>query len=170
MATHFGNPFAALSSFGFADLEGLAAKAVERERLRTEAAARFEDVLADTEAEVFCIKALRGLKRGGMLGDYDKDKAAQRFQARPELMPHTLADCLYELDYWNHLYRLRNATDRDCSEGPPQASAREWFVFGLLAEIRPRDRSEAKAVFRYLIASERSDMPEGDAILENLIG
>lgn len=169
--TNPGNPFAAMSSFGFADLEGLAARAIEKHRLRIEGAARFGDALmADTEPEAFCIKALRGLKRGGMLDDYDKDKAAQRFQARPELMPHTLADCLYELDYWNHLYRLRNATDRDCSEGPPQASAREWFVFGLLAEIRPRDRSEAKAVFRYLIASERSDMAEGDAILENLIG
>ncbi|SER19061.1 hypothetical protein SAMN04244573_03060 [Azotobacter beijerinckii] len=169
-AAHPGNLFAALSSFGFADLEGLAAGAIERERRRVEAVARFDNVLADTEAEAFCIQALRGLKRGGMLGDYDKDKAAQRFQAHPELLPHTMGDCLHELDYWRQLYWLRNAVDRDCSEGPPQAYARERFVFGLLAEMRPRNRDEAKAVLRYLIEHQQIDGADGDAILENLIG
>ena len=169
--TNPGNPFTAMSSFGFADLEGLAARAIEKHRLRIEGAARFGDaLLADTEPEAFCIKALRGLKRGGMLDDYDKDKAAQRFRANPELMPHTLADCLHELDYWDRLYRLRNAVDIYASDGPPQARAREWFVFGLLAEIRPRHKDEAKAVFRYLVEHQRQDATEADAILENLIG
>jgi len=169
--TNPGNLFAAMSSFGFADLEGMAKRAVEKQRLRLEGAARFGDALmVDTEAAAFCIKALRGLKRGGMPADYDKDKAAQRFRASPELMPNTLADCLHELDYWNRLYWLRNAVDTSASDGAPQAIAREWFVFGLLAEIRPRHKDEAKAVFRYLVEHQRQDASEADAILENLIG
>lgn len=43
-------------------------------------------------------------------------------------------------------------------------------MFGLLAQIRPRDKAEALAVFRYLIASELDDMAESEAILFNLIG
>lgn len=170
-ATSPRNLFAALSSFGFGDLEALAKKAIERQQLQAEGTARFGDSLfADTEAEVFCIEALHGLEANGMLGDYIKEEAAERFKAHPTLLPHTLADCLYELDYWHQLYLLRNAVDIYASDGPPEASARDWFVFGLLAEIRPRNKPEALLVFRYLIASERSDMAEGDAILENLIG
>ncbi len=171
VATNPGHPFAAMSSFGFADLDALATRAIEQHRLRLEGAARFGDaLLADTEAELFCIEALRGLERGGPLLDYDKEQVAARFKARPELMPHTLADCLYELDYWHQLYRLRNAVDIYGSDGPPDATARDWFVFGLLAQVRPREKAEALAVFRYLIASQREDMAESEAILCNLIG
>lgn len=171
VATNPGHLFAAMSSFGFADLDALAVRAIEQHRLRLEGAARFGDaVLADTEAESFCIDALRGLRATGQFGDFDKGQVAARFNAHPELLPHTLADCLYELDYWDHLYRLRNAVDRDASDGPPEATARDWFVFGLLAQIRPRDKTEALAVFRYLIASQRDDMAESEAILCNLIG
>jgi hypothetical protein len=166
-----GNVFATFGSFGFADLEALARKSIERHRLQLEGAARFGDALmADTEAEVFCIDALRDLKAAGQFGDFDKGEVADRLNAHPDLLPHTLADCLYELDYWNQLCWLRHAVDRDCSDGPPEASARDWFVFGLLAEIRPRDKTEALAVFRYLVASDRDDMPEAEAILCNLIG
>lgn len=171
VTTNPGHLFAAMSSFGFADLEALATRAVEQHRLRQEGAARFgDDLLADTEAETFCIEALRGLKATGQFGDFDKSEVAARFNAHPELLPHTLADCLYELGYWDHLYRLRNAVDRDASDGPPEATARDWFVFGLLAQIRPRDKTEALAVFRYLVASQRDDMAESEAILCNLIG
>lgn len=171
VATNPGHPFAAMSSFGFADLDALASRAIEQHRLRLEGAARFGDaLLADTEAEAFCIEALRGLEANGQFGDFDKGEVAARFNAHPKLMPHTLADCLHELGYWDHLYRLRNAVDRDASDGPPDARAREWFVFGLLAQIRPRDKAEALAVFRYLVASQRDDMAESEAILCNLIG
>lgn len=171
VATNPGHPFAAMSSFGFADLDALATRAIEQHRLRLEGAARFGDaLLADTEAESFCIDALRGLRADGQFGDFDKGQVAARFNARPELLPRTLADCLYELGYWDHLYRLRNAVDRDASDGPPDATARDWFVFGLLAQIRPRDKAEALAVYRYLIASQRDDMAESEAILCNLIG
>ena len=166
-----GNLFAALSSFGFADLESLSVRAIDQHRLRLEGGARLGDaLLADTEAESFCIDALRGLEATGQLGDFDKGQVAARFNAHPDLLPHTLTDCLYELDYWDQLYRLRNAVDRDASDGPVESTARDWFVFGLLAEIRPRDKAEALAVFRYLIASERDDMAEAEAILCNLIG
>lgn len=171
VVTNPGHPFAAMSSFGFADLDALATRAIEQHRLRQEGAARFgDDLLADTEAETLCIEALRGLKATDQFGDFDKSEVAARFNAHPELLPHTLADCLYELGYWDHLYRLRNAVDRDASDGPPEATARDWFVFGLLAQIRPRDKAEALAVFRYMIASQRDDMAESEAILCNLIG
>ncbi|MFT0517700.1 hypothetical protein [Pseudomonas faucium] len=171
VATNPGHPFAAISSFGFADLEALATRAIEQHRLRLEGIARFGDaLLADTEAETFCIEALRGLEQSGPLLDFDKAQVADRFNTHPDLLPHTLADCLYELGYWDQLYRLRNAVDMDASDGPPEATARDWFVFALLAQIRPRDKAEALAVFRYLIASERDDMTESEAILCNLIG
>ncbi|WP_256583387.1 hypothetical protein [Pseudomonas sp. Irchel 3F3] len=171
VATNPGHPFAAMSSFGFADLDALATRAIEQHRLRLEGAARFGDaLLADTEAESFCIAALRGLEATGQFGDFDQSEVAARFSAHPELLPHTLADCLYELGYWDQLYQLRNAVDRDASDGPAEATARDWFVFGLLAQIRPRDKAEALAVFRYLIASQRDDMAESEAILCNLIG
>ncbi|MFG0394303.1 hypothetical protein ACF8LH_10835 [Pseudomonas sp. zbq_4] len=171
VATNPGHLFAAMSSFGFADLDALATRAIEQHRLRLEGTARFGDaLLADTEAESFCIEVLRGLERSDPLLDFDKAEVADRFNAHPELLPHTLADCLYELGYWDQLYRLRNTVDRDASDGPAEATAREWFVFGLLAQIRPRDKAEALAVFRYLIASQRDDMAESEAILCNLIG
>lgn len=171
VATKPGHPFAAISSFGFADLDALAARAIERHRLALEGAARLgDDLLADTEAESFCIDVLKGLERSGPLLDFDKAQVAARFNTHPELLPHTLTDCLYELGYWEQLYRLRNAVDRDASDGPPEATARDWFVFGLLAQIRPRDKAEALAVFRYLVASQRDDMAESEAILCNLIG
>ncbi|MBJ9978420.1 sigma-70 region 4 domain-containing protein [Pseudomonas sp. S75] len=171
MAANPGHPFAAMSSFGFADLDALATRAIEQHRLRLEGAARFgDDLLADTDAEAFCIGALASLERSGPLLDFDKGQVAARFNAHAELLPHTLADCLYELDYWDHLYRLRNAADRYASDGLPEATARDWFVFGLLAQIRPRNKAEALAVFRYLVASQRDDMPESEAILCNLIG
>lgn len=170
MAANPGNLFAAISAFGFADLESLSDKAIEQRRLRQEGIARFGDtLLADTEAEAFCIDALRGLEQSGPLLDYDKDEVAARFNDRPELLPHTLTDCLHELGYWNQLYLLRNAVDTYASEGPAEAAARDRFVFGLLAEIRPRNRAEALAVFRYLFDSGRDEQGEARAILENLI-
>lgn len=165
------NPFATFASIGFADLERLARRSITEHQQRTEAVARFgDDIWLDTEPESFCIDALRGLEPIGQSGDFDKAQVAERFKSRPEVMPNTLSDCLHELDYWNQLYLLRNAIDRDASDGPREASARDWFVFGLLAEIRPRDKQEALPVFRYMVTSERDDMAESEAILCNLIG
>ncbi|MGV8865137.1 MAG: hypothetical protein ACOH2T_28850 [Pseudomonas sp.] len=166
-----GNVFATFGSFGFADLESLASRAIKQHRERMEGIARFGGALMDdTDAEAFCIGALLGMKTAKGEIFLDKKEAAARFNAHPDLMPHTLTDCLYELDYWHQLYCLRNAVDIYASDGPQEATARDWFVFGLLAQIRPRDKTEALAVFRYLMTSERDDMAESESILKNLIG
>lgn len=164
------NLFAALSSFGFGDLESMAQRATCEHRQRMEAFARFDNPMADTEAELFCIETLRGLEPVRQFGDFDKGQVAERFKASPDLMPNTLADCLYELDYWQQLYVLRDAVERHAGGGPAESTARDWFVFGLLAQIRPRSKPEALAVFRYMVSSERDDMAESEAILCNLIG
>lgn len=170
MATSGNSLAAAFGSFNFADIEGMAEKTIRRDELRAEAAARFDDVLAITKAELFCLKALHGLEvpEGKMF--LDKGEVAERFKARPDLLPYTLADCLHELEYWQRLYELRNAMDRDCSDGPSEAAARDWFIQGLLAEIRPRHKDEAKAVLRHLASNDGFGREDSEAILENLIG
>lgn len=170
MESSGGNVLAGLGSVGFADLEELATRSVERKRLRVEAFARFgEALMEDTPAEAFCIEALAGLELTGSLLEYDAGEVAERFKARFKLMPQTLADCLYELDYWSRLYSLRRAADQDFYDGLPEVEARSSFVFALMAEIRPRDRAEAKAVLRYLIENDCKNWANTDAILENLI-
>lgn len=170
VSTNPGNWTAAFSSFGFADMDGLAEKVIRREQLRAEAFARFGDgIFAETEAESFCVDSLVGLERGGVMLDFDKAEAAQRFMRCAAYMPQTLSDCLHELKYWNDLYRLRNAVDRHASEPVPEATARDWFVFGQLADIRPRGKDEAMAVFRYLVDDDRMGMTETKSILANLI-
>lgn len=168
-----GSPFATLSAIGLGDLERLAAKSIARLALETEARARFgEDLFADTDAELFCIEALAGLKPDS-IGFFDDAEAAARFKAKPALLPHTLADCLHELAYWDTLYRLRHSARTsvyDSDEGPIEATARRHFALALLAEIRPRTRDEAKAALRYLIEQGHRGDKASDAILSNLVG
>lgn len=168
---HPASLFMALSSFDLGNLESLAKSSVERLKVQTEARSRFGDrIFSLTDAEVFCETALYGLEP---VGDWDLDKAevADRFKARPEVMPNTLSDCVHELDYWHALYCLRNACERHCGDPIREASARDWFVFDLLAEIRPRHRDEAKAVIRYMARSGRADHRQDcDRIIDNLIG
>ena len=163
-----GNVFATFASFGFADLEGLAKKAVEKLAKQNEATSRFGDALfANTPAEQFCVQALTRLKRGRML-DFNEQEVDARFKDRSELMPNTLSDCLHELAYWHELYLLRHAHEGE--DHGSEAYARECFVFRCLASIRPKTKQEAIAVFRYLADSERMDDTETEAILLNLIG
>ena len=161
---------AGLGSIGFADLDGLAKRAITRRANEAEAIGRFGGALwDDTQAEAFCQEVLRGLEQDSW--QLPPKQVAERFKAVPELMPHTLSDCLHELAYWNELYRLRNACDtQGYYENSIEAHARDWFVFGLLAELRPRNREEARATLRYLMGSERDDAPEAERILDNLIG
>lgn len=165
-----GHMLAGLGSIGFANLDGLAERAITRRANEAEAIGRFGDALwDDTQAEAFCQEVLRGLERDSW--QLPPEQVAGRFKAVPELMPHTLSDCLHELAYWNELYRLRNACDtQGYYENSIEAHARDWFVFGLLAELRPRNREEARATLRYLMSSERDDAPEAERILDNLIG
>jgi hypothetical protein len=74
---------------------------------------------------------------------------------------------LYELNYWNDLYWLRNSFS-SC-DGPAEATVREWFVFGLLAEIKPRSHAEAKFVLWWLREKDHNDHQEYDAIVDNLL-
>ncbi|NWD66397.1 hypothetical protein HX870_02010 [Pseudomonas gingeri] len=169
-AMHPNNLFAALSSFDLGNLQALASKSVEKLKRQAEAIARFGDrIFSLTDAEIFCVSALDGLAPVD-IGSFDNTEVSARFKARPELMPNTLSDCLLELDYWRQLYWLRHAVDRDGGDSVHEASARDWFVFDLLAEIRPRNRDEAKAVLRYLVNGDRGDMKAADRIMENLIG
>ena len=168
-----GSLFAALSSFDFANLEGLARKSVEKTARRHEALSRFGDaIFSDTDAESFCIGALAGLNAEGDFGDYDADKAATRFRAHPEVMPNTLSDCMYELSFWRELYRLRHAATPQGGYAPdfaPEANARDDFVFRSLAYIRPRHRDESIAVLRYLAEHDYMNRTETNEILSNLI-
>ncbi len=165
-----GNFFATFGAIGFADLESLAKKSIAREQRRCEALARFGEAAFDeTRAEVFCVEMLRGLDPRKDVFDYNKHEVAERFKQCPEYLPNTLADCLHELDYWSQLYRLRNALDQHYDDSGSESCARDWFIFGLLAEIRPRNRDEAKAVLKYIRDHERTDMEESDAILDNLL-
>lgn len=164
------NPLAALGAFWFSDLERLAIRAIERQRLQVEAIARFGDrLMNDTPAEAFCVEVLAGLEFTGTHPPLDEASVAERFKGHPELIPQTLADCLHELKYWEHLDRLRRASCDEYCQPLEEAYSREWFVFGLLAAIRPRDSEEAKAVLRYLIEYGRRDAIGADAILENII-
>ncbi len=105
-----------------------------------------------------------------MKWDYSPEQVAAWFKVLPELMPHTLSDCLHELAYWDELYRQRRVCDTSGDyEHRMESSARDWFIFGLLAELRPRTREEAKDTLRCLMVSDRQGMPEADQILENLV-
>lgn len=164
-----GHPFAGMFSIGFADLDGLAKHSIERRANETEAIGRFGDALwDDTQAEAFCLESLRGLETETW--DYPPELVAERFKAHPELMPHTLSDCLHELAYWDDLYRLRRACSKDY-DTHQEVWSRDQFIFTvMLAELRPRNREEARATLRYLMGSERDDSPEAERILDNLIG
>ena len=162
-----GNMFATFKSIGFADIEGHAKRSKAKARLRHEAAARFgSDPDLMTEAERWAIRVLDGVDVE--LLDSDRSGIADRFKQHPELMPHTLADCLHELSFWDELYRLKQAAD--AGEPAQEWYEREYFVFELMAEIRPRNREEATAVLQYIIDNEHKDDRSAVAVLFNLVG
>jgi hypothetical protein len=99
----------------------------------------------------------------------DPVKVSARFQARADLLPHTLADCLYELQYWDGLNSLRYAYGTASGDPIGEVDARDDFVFGRLATIPPAGKDEAVAVFHYLTGKEKMDRDETEAILLNLI-
>lgn len=165
-----GNPFAALGSFGFGDLDSLAKRSIEQRTLQVEASARFEgeSIWQNTPAEKFCEKALNHCKGFKDYIDYDRAEVSKRFRKNADVMPHTLLDCLHELSYWSHLSRLRNASG-EWGDGMHEAIAREWFVLKLLAEIAPRDLAEAEKVLDYAGNHEALDHDEVIAIARNLL-
>ncbi|VVO24493.1 hypothetical protein [Pseudomonas fluorescens] len=165
-----GNPFAVMFSFGFSDLEGLAAKALETAALASEAHARFpgETIWEDTPAEQFCGRALKRCKGFKDYINNDKAEVAKRFHKHAGLMPNTLSDCLHEIEYWNRLQELRNAAG-EWGDGMHEAIAREWFVEELLTVIPPRSLEEAMQVLDYADSAESIEHDQLIAIARNLI-
>ena len=168
-----GNTLAAVfGGFDFANLEGLAQSSVKKKARQDEALARFgsEKALFEmTPAETLCKKAVRGLKRDKEWGVYDLEEAAARFAKRPELVPHTLSDCLYEQDYWDSLYWLRNDFSTYTSDADPAGRAHDDYCFAMLAKIPPRSKEEALQVYQHLEDKEGMDRDETPDILRNLI-
>lgn len=171
-ANHPGNLFAALSSYDFANLEGLAKKSIKKAARQHEARSRFGDELfSETPAESFCITALHGAEPGRN-GFIDDDVADRVFLKHPQLLPNTLSDCLHEIAYWNDLSSLRYSVE-SYADGPPEAYARRCFAFRMLGRIRPRSKDEAVTVLRWMLNDKQNNMDRGkdtDAILLNLIG
>lgn len=165
-----GHFFAAFASFGFGDLEGLASRSIDTLRLKVEAEARFggDAIWQDTPAEQFCAMALKRCKGFKSYIDYDKDAAHKHFRKHADLMPYTLDDCLHEIAYWRELSKLRNATG-ECGDGQHEAIAREWFVEGLLAEIKPRSRDEALRTLAYAEYAGGIDHEDLVRVCRNLI-
>lgn len=165
---HFG---AVLATFGFGELEDQAKEAIKRAALYHEAMSRFgteEALFAELPAERVCRLALKRLKRDDF-GMYDDAHARARFEKRPELVPGTISDCLYAIEFWHHLYSLRNAVDWNLSDLPRGAYAHECYAFFMLADIRPRSREEAIAAFEHVQSSDKGDWAETDSILQNLV-
>ena len=168
-----GNIFATFCTIGFAELEELAEKSKKNLALRYEAFSRFgESLFEKTEAERYCIETMKGVEADRM-GFIDEEKAAKRFRDNSDLLPHTLADCLHELEYWDRLSDLRHAVDWDSAESEHEVYARHIFVFACLGKIRPRSKDESMKVLRWLLADKQSqnrfDDDRTDAVLVNLI-
>lgn len=155
-----------LKTIRFDELDGLAEKSKTTAARKAEALTRFgDDPDLMTEAERFCIRTLDDIDTA-LMND-NRAVIADRFKQHPELMPHTLADCLHELNFWNDLYCLKMAAE--AGEPAYETYEREHFVFDLMAEIRPRSREEATAVLQYIIDNERKDDRSADAVLFNLV-
>jgi hypothetical protein len=172
VSTHPGNLFAALSSFGFADLDSLSERSIKTAMQKHEAHARFGDgdlIFHDTPAEQFCTKALKGLRIPKGKFFFDAEKVDAKFDALTEQRPSTLTDCLREIMYWRDLYALRSAVG-PWGDPSDQASAREDYVFRSLARIPPRGADETKAVLEYLLKYDCMTYEHTPAILYNLIG
>ncbi|MBD9680023.1 hypothetical protein IB274_25170 [Pseudomonas sp. PDM18] len=123
---------------------------------------------AATWCSVFCVRALHRLKGAKSTMNQDSVQVAARFKNHPEQLPGTLDACLLELRYWNHLYWLRQSLGG--GDGPPEATAREWFVMELLAEIPPRNYDEAIQVLDWI--EERGDALNAEeelAVFRNIL-
>lgn len=165
---------AAFGSIGFADLQGLAKGVLNRQQRRMDALARFgseQAVFADTKQERFCIDALAlvPMSTDGW-PQYEQEQVNAAFAQHTDLVPHTLSDCLHELDFWDALYHLRTGWDNTGDELPQVYARRCYIDAHCLSTIRPKSRQEAKTVLRYMAEHEMFDRTETDAVLENLIG
>ena len=165
---------AVFGSIGFANLKGLAERVLDKQQRRTEALARFgsmDGVFATLAQEKFCIDVLALVPVAtGVWGSIDQAQANAAFGQHPDMVPHTLADCLHELEYWDTLYRLRHGWDNAGDELPEVYARRCYLDSHCLSTIRPKSRDEAKAVLRFMAENEMFNRSETDAVLEHLVG
>jgi hypothetical protein len=157
-------------TINFCDLDGLAQSSKQKRSRQHEALSRFGSVdtlFANTPAEQFCIDTLAELKFDPH-DTKDEAKIDKRFAAHPDLMPHTLSDCLHELDYWNDLDSIRHATSANAGDPRREAYARERSIFRQLGRIRSKSKAEAVAVLNYLWESDSIDGDDEKAIFLNL--
>lgn len=155
----------------FGELESQAKRAIEKAKRKHEALARFGSIdalFAKTPAEAATKKALRGIKRNKKWDSYDQDDAALRFRARPDLAPHTLADCIHAQRYADELYSLRSAS-ADAGDHWPAFQAYDDYAFHSMATIPPRSRDEALQAFDFLIADDALGRTGAKDVLRNLI-
>lgn len=165
---------AAFGSIGFSDLKGLANRVLDKQQRRMDALARFgseQAVFADTAQEHFCIEALALVPMTDEgWPQCEQAQANAAFAQHADLVPHTLSDCLYELEFWGALYHLRNGWDNTGDELPEVYARRCYIDEHCMATIRPKSREEAKTVLRYMAEHDMFGRTETDAVLENLIG
>jgi len=165
------NLMAGLAAMGFDDLNNLARASTERATQRQEAYARFGDALFDeTPAERFCNQVLDGVPRDDDGWQLKASQVDVRFDSYLPQRPGTLTQCVLELLYWNDLYWLRCAVDRDRNEPGMRVNARQDYVFRCMARIPPRDADEAVTVLHYLQSNDGMDRGETGSVLMNLIG
>lgn len=164
--------YGAFESLRFGELENLARRAIRRGALEREAISRFGDkdsAFSQTAAESACRKALQGLSRSGQWkATYDQISCAARFDRVPSLRPHTLDDCLHSRQYWDRLYRLRDAWQY-AGDHWPEVEAHEEYCLAKMARIPARSLHEAGRVFDYLKDEDLLDAQESRSILRNLI-
>ncbi|MCQ9615908.1 hypothetical protein L1889_03670 [Paenalcaligenes niemegkensis] len=169
------NTFAVLfATMGFGELEKQAKRAIEQASRRHEALSRFGDIdalFANTPAEDACVKALNRAKKNDRNGfvTYDEEAAAKRFAKHPALVPTTIDDCLYAMEYSERLYFLRGSTVDYAGDTIPQVYAHETYCFTMMASIQPRDEQEAMRAFEYLQKEGRDQWSDAPAIYRNLI-
>lgn len=165
---------AALASFGFGNLEAQAKSSIEQAESRHEALSRFGDeetLFSNTPAEEACVKALHRAKKNSRNGFtyYDSSVAAKRFGNHPALVPATLDDCIYAIEYWNALTTLRYAFGTIAGDQIQEASTHDYYCAAMMAKIKPRNATEAIAAFDYLQEEERDQWNDAPAIYRNLI-
>jgi hypothetical protein len=163
---------AVFATMGFGELEARAKGAIAKEARRHEALSRFgaaDALFADVPAEAACKEALDGMEAlQAKHYRFDEEQATERFSARPALAPATLEDCLYAMNFWDALYRLRSAAG-DIGDPDSAGQAHDDYAFASLARIPPRTTVEAIVVLDYLTDKDAMDRAETNDILRNLI-
>lgn len=160
---------AVFGSFGFANIKGLASKVLDTKSRQQEALSRFgsEDKLIGTLAqEKFCIDVLEDMPEN-MSYKEKTNYACEKFSNSLDMLPNTLSDCVYELNYWSSLERLRSSFG--CIDPIGEVIERENFLFYSMSHLRPKTREEGVAVFRYLADNDCMQREFTDEILRNLI-